>query len=122
MFHRVLRVAVVTSLALLPIQQIAVGHDSHVALAQGGACRSPAYAAAFLYSGGFITDAAGTLTGTYGDYSTCLQGAQISAIFVAAQACGSYGSGQAYAQVTWEVYWNEDYQGQVNQQYDCGDI
>ena len=121
MFDRLLRIVAVTSLALLPMQAT-VERESQVAFAQGGSCLSPAYAAAYVYGGGFVNDSWNQLSGTYGDYSACLQAAQQHAISVAGNACGSYGAGQAYALVNWHISWNGQYQGEVNQQYDCGDV
>lgn len=119
--RRLLRVVVATSLALLPIQ-IAVDRHSHVAFAQGGQCTTAAGAAAMLYSGGVVGMANDNLDGAYGSYSACLAASQALAIQVAGNACGSYGAGQAYAAVEWHIVWAGTYQGQVNQQYDCGDV
>jgi hypothetical protein len=119
--RRLLRVVVATSLALLPMQ-ITVERQSDVAFAQEGQCTSAAGASAQLYGGGYVGGANDNLSGSYGSYSECLSASQQLAIQVAGNACGSYGAGQAYAQVEWQVVWEGEYQGQVNQQYDCGDV
>jgi len=118
--RRVLRLVVATSLALL--LQFAVDRQSDVAFAKGGQCVSAAGASAQLYSGGYVGNANDNLNGAYGSYSECLSASQQMAIQVAGAACGSYGAGQAYAQVEWQVVWEGTNQGQVNQQYDCGDV
>ena len=121
MFNRLLRVAVATSLALLPMQ-LTVDHTSYVALARAAQCTSAAGASAQLYSGGYVGGANDNLNATFNSYSECLSAAQQLAIQVAGSACGSYGAGQAYALVEWHIVWDGTYQGQVYQQYDCGDV
>ena len=61
----------------------------------------------------------------FDDYAPCLIASQDLAINVAGRSCFgvSYGTyGVAYSHVLWDVFWNEEYQGTVDQQYDCGDV
>jgi hypothetical protein len=118
---RLFRIVVATSLALLPMQGL-IEPQSDVAFARSAQCNVAAGASAQLYSGGYVGGANDNLNTTLGSYSDCLSAGQALAIQVSGNACGSYGAGQAYAVVEWHIVWDGTYQGQVNQQYDCGDV
>lgn len=121
MCKRSLRILVATALAFFPMQ-MTVDRQSNVAFAIGQ-CDSTSHAIAYLYNGGTqVGENFGNLNGTTFTYEDCLSLAQGLAISVSGSACGSYGPGEAYAQVEWHVWWDGQYQGQVNQQYDCGDV
>jgi hypothetical protein len=121
--NRLLRVVVATALALLPMQMLAEP-QSDVAFAESAAfCSISAQAGAYTYSGGQLVGGDNGGHGAFWDtYSECLAAGQALAIQVSGGACGSYGAGQAYAAVEWHIVWDSQYQGQVNQQYDCGDV
>ena len=121
MSSRLLRIVVATSLALLPMQS-AVDRQSQVVFAISAQCTAAAAASAYAYGGGWVGGANDNLNTTMNSYSDCLSASQQLAIQVSGSACGSYGTGQAYALVEWHIVWDGVYQGQVNQQYDCGDV
>ncbi len=90
-------------------------------------CRSDAVAYSYYYSNGSQDAVASDLIDTYAypDYGACLSAGQNLAINVAGRSCvgvrrGEYGI--VYSHVVWDVFWNEEYQGTVDQQYDCGDV
>jgi len=93
----------------------------------GNHCRSDAVAYSYYYSDGSVDSGAGDFLDEYGftDYGSCLNASQALAMHVAGRSCvgvsrGTYGI--AYAHVLWDVFWNDAYQGTVDQQYDCGDV
>jgi len=90
-------------------------------------CRSDAVAYSYYYSDGSQDSVASDLIDTYDypDYGSCLAAGQRLAITVAGRSCVGVTRGErgvAYSHVVWDVFWNEEYQGTVDQQYDCGDV
>jgi hypothetical protein len=96
--------------------------------ARGSHCRSDAVAYSYYYADGSMDDSAGDVLDTYEfeDYNSCLNAAQALAINVAGRSCTGVSRGTfgiAYSRPLWDVFWNDEYQGTVdNQQYDCGDV
>jgi hypothetical protein len=97
--------------------------QSDVAFARSSYCVISSTAGAYAYGSGNQVGGGNGGHGAYWDtYSECLSAGQALAIQVSGSACGSYGAGQAYALVEWHITWDGTYQGQVNQQFDCGDV
>ena len=95
-----------------------------------GTCHYEYLDQGYYYAGGgtFFGLAGGQQTLPTADYAACLARAQDIVILSAGGVCyydggidgGQYGVG--YITANWDVWWNDEYQGHVQQQYDCGDV
>lgn len=62
------------------------------------------------------------------DVNACVAEGQGKAITACGNACAASGAvargahGVAYCVASWGVYWDQDYAGGAQQQYDCGDV